>query len=57
MFLFLGTFLTISEENVSDMLGYIGDIVSDLMPLMLPIMAVGIGLIIVYAIIHAIKGK
>jgi hypothetical protein len=38
------------------MLGYAGGIITDLLPVWLPIVAVGLGLIVVIAIIHAIRG-
>lgn len=51
----LGTFFTITSDNVSTTLGYVGNLISDLTPLLLPIVAVGLGVIIFYAVIGAIK--
>ncbi len=54
--LLVGTFFTITEENVGTMLGYTKDLITDLTPIMLPIIAIGLGLIIFYAVIKAIRG-
>jgi hypothetical protein len=53
----LGTFFTISADNVSTTIGYVKDLISDLMPLLLIIMAVGIGLIVFSVIVNTIRGK
>jgi hypothetical protein len=50
-----GTFFTITPENVSTTLGYTGAIISDMTPILLPIIAVFLGLIIFWAITGAIK--
>lgn len=52
-----GTFFTISGENVGTMLGYVRDLITDFTPLLLPIIAVGVGLFVVLAIIRAIVGR
>jgi hypothetical protein len=51
----LGTFFTITGDNVSTTLSYVSGLISDLTPLLLPIIAVGLGVIIFYAVIGAIK--
>jgi len=51
-----GTFLTWTTEDTTAMLGYMSDLIGDLTPLLIPIIAVAVGLIIVGAIIHAIRG-
>lgn len=51
----LGTFFTISEANISTMLGYVGDLITDLVPLLMPIIAVMLGLFIFWAIVKALK--
>jgi len=51
-----GTFFTFTSENVSSMLGYIRELVADFMPLLIPIMSILLGLVIIWAIIGAIKG-
>jgi len=50
-----GTFLDITPENITSMLGYSKDLITDLTPLMLPIIAIGIGIFIVVSIINVIK--
>ena len=50
-----GTFVDILPADISTMLGYSKDLITDLTPLMLPIIAIGIGIFIVVAIINAIK--
>jgi F0F1-type ATP synthase assembly protein I len=49
------TFFTIEGSSITTMLGYVGDFITDSTPLMLPIMGIGIGIIIVVALIGAIK--
>ncbi len=49
------TFLTISEANITTMLGYTADLIGDLTPLMLPVIAISLGIFIFWAIIKAIK--
>ena len=49
------TFFTISGDQITTMLGYVGNFVTDISPLLLPIIGIGIGIIIVVAIIGAIK--
>lgn len=53
----LTTFLTITTENVSTTISYIKDLIGDLMPLLLIVMAVGIGLIIFEVIVNVIRGR
>lgn len=50
-----GTFLDLTPEHITTMLGYSKDLITDLTPLMLPIIAIGIGIFIVVSIISAIK--
>jgi len=56
MIILLGTFLTWEAGDTTEMLGYVSDLITDLTPLLVPIIAVGVGLIIVSAIISAIRG-
>jgi len=49
------TFATITPENITTMLGYVKDLILDLTPLLLPIIGVGLGIIILYAIISSIR--
>lgn len=51
----LGTFITWNASTTEEMLGYVGNIISDFTPLLIPIIAIGVGLIIIGAIISAIK--
>ena len=50
------TFFTITDENIATMLGYTKDLITDLTPILLPIVAIGLGLIIFYAVVKAIRG-
>lgn len=52
----LGTFLTWTGEDTTAMIGYMSDLFEDLTPLLIPIIAVAVGLIVVGAIIRAIRG-
>ena len=52
----ISTFFTISTSSIDTMLGYTGDLITDMTPLLLPIIAIGLGVIIVMAIIRAIRG-
>lgn len=49
------TFFTITETDITTMLGYVGDLVGDLTPLMLPIIAIGLGIFIFWAIVKSIS--
>jgi len=49
------TFFTITEDNMTTMLGYVSDLIGDITPILLPIIAIGLGLMIFYAIVHSIK--
>jgi len=51
----LGTFITIESADITTMIGYISDFLTDLTPLLLPIVAVGVGIFIFWAIVKAIK--
>jgi hypothetical protein len=53
--LFTGTFLEISPENITAMLNYTKNLITDMTPLLLPIIAVGLGILIIWAIIGAFK--
>ena len=52
----LGTFLTITDEGVSTTIGYTRNLITDFMPILQIIVAVGIGLIVVVVLINAIRG-
>jgi F0F1-type ATP synthase assembly protein I len=49
------TFLTISGENITTMLGYTTDLLTDLNPLLLIVVGVGVGIFVFWAIVNAIK--
>ncbi|GAI36087.1 unnamed protein product [marine sediment metagenome] len=51
----LGTFITITTEDITSMIGYIKDFLIDLTPLLLPIVAVAVGIFIFWAIVKAIR--
>jgi len=51
----LGTFVDILPADIATMLGYSKDLITDLTPLILPIIAIGLGIFIVVSIIGAIK--
>jgi divalent metal cation (Fe/Co/Zn/Cd) transporter len=51
----LATFLTITPDNITTMLGYVSDLIGNLTPLLLPIIAVGVGIFIFWAIVKAIR--
>jgi len=51
----LGTFVDILPADITSMLGYSKDLITDLTPLLLPIIAIGLGIFIVVSIIGAIK--
>jgi hypothetical protein len=51
----LFTFFTFSSSSITDLLAYVGDFIDDITPLMLPIMAIGIGIFIVVAVIGVFR--
>jgi len=53
-FLF-GTFLNITSDNISTMISYTQALISDLTPLLLPIIGVGLGILVVWAIIRSFR--
>ena len=53
----LGTFITWTDANTSTTLGYAGDLISDMTPLMIPVIAVGLGLLIFTVIVKTIQGR
>jgi len=48
-------FLEILPADITTMLGYVKGLITDLTPLLLPIIGIGLGILIVWAIISAIK--
>jgi hypothetical protein len=51
----LGTFLDITSDNISTMLGYTKQLIMDITPLMLPIIGVGLGILVIWAIINSFR--
>jgi hypothetical protein len=49
------TFFEFLPADITTLTGYVTNFVSDISPILLPIMAVGLGLVIVAGIISAIK--
>ena len=49
------TFLELTPADISEMLGYVKDLITDLTPLLLPIIAIFLGLTIFWAIVNVIK--
>jgi hypothetical protein len=43
-------FLTISSEDITSMLGYSSSLITDLKPILIPIIAISLGLLVVSAI-------
>jgi len=54
--MFYGTFLTWDANTSNTMIGYMKDLFTDLTPLLVVIFGIGVGLIIVGAVIRAIRG-
>jgi hypothetical protein len=53
-FLF-GTFFNITPDNISTMFSYTQALISDLTPLLLPIIGVGVGILVVWAVIRSFR--
>lgn len=51
----LGTFFTISPENITAVLGHAGDLIGDAMPLIVVVIGIGLGVLILKVIINLIK--
>jgi len=49
-------FLDITTENMTELFGYVKGLLGDLSPLLLMVVAVGLGMFIFWGIISAIKG-
>lgn len=52
----IGTFLTWSAEDTTAMIGHMSDLFTDLTPLLIIVFGIDMGLIVVGAIIRAIRG-
>jgi uncharacterized protein involved in cysteine biosynthesis len=53
--IFLSTFIDIGSGDITQLINYIKDFVTDLTPLWIPIVAIGMGLVIFGAILSAIR--
>jgi hypothetical protein len=53
--MFLGTFFTITGEDITTMIGYTSDLLDDLSPLLLALIGVAVGIFIFWAITRAVK--
>lgn len=49
----IGTFFTISEGNITSIIGYMSDLFTDLSPLLLLIVGVGVAMLLIGFIIRA----
>jgi len=52
----LATFINWTDANTSSTIGVVKDLISDLTPLLIPVIAIGLGLIIFTVIVKAIRG-
>lgn len=46
------TIITITEENITDIVGWAGDLVGDLMPLLIVIIGIALGAFIIKVILN-----
>lgn len=56
MTLLTTTFMNFTDSDVATMTDYIKDFISNFTPILLPIIAIGVALIIIGVIIKAIRG-
>jgi len=49
------TFITWTPEMTASMIGYVEDLITDLTPLLIPIIAIGLGLIIFSVVVGVIR--
>jgi len=52
----LSTFITWTDANTTSTIGYMQALITDLTPLLIPIIAIGLGLIIFSVIVKVIRG-
>lgn len=55
MTLFLPTIITITEGNMTTMIGYVGDLFTDLSPVVLLIVGVSLGLMVISVVIGSLR--
>jgi len=53
--IFYATFIDIGEGDITSLIGYVKSFITDLTPLWIPIVAIGMGLVIFGAILSAIR--
>lgn len=53
--MFLATFFTISDANITSIIGYAGDLIGNAMPLIVVVVGIIIGLIILRVILRLIR--
>ena len=53
--LFIGTFIDIVPEDITAMLGYSKNLITDLAPLLWPVIGIGLAILIIWAIIGAFR--
>jgi F0F1-type ATP synthase assembly protein I len=51
----LTTFLNWTPDMTASMIGYVEDLITDLSPLLIPIIAIGLGLIIFAVVVKVIR--
>lgn len=51
----LSTFFDFTSDNVSSTIGYVKGFIGDFTPILVPIIAISLGIIIVWGIVSAIK--
>jgi hypothetical protein len=51
----LATFFDFNADNVSSTLAYTKDLIGDFTPILIPIIAISLGLIVIWGIVSAIK--
>jgi len=53
--LLTATFVDIEPTDITAMLGYVKSFITDLTPLLIPVLAIGLGIFIFWAIVSALK--
>jgi len=53
--LLTGTFIDLQPSDISSMLGYVEQLLIDLKPLLIPVIAIGLGIFIFWAVVSALK--
>jgi hypothetical protein len=53
--LLTGTFIDLEPSDISSMLGYVEQLLIDLKPLLIPVIAIGLGIFIFWAVVSALK--